>query len=95
MLIALGGVLVGGAVGQVLSSSFYAFGDTSTPTRVGVAGFTLGLILKVGGFFLEGIHGIAVGTSAYYMINAVALYCLLAMTVRGKCFSSRGSGIDQ
>jgi peptidoglycan biosynthesis protein MviN/MurJ (putative lipid II flippase) len=32
LLLGLGGVLIG-AVGQLLASTFYSFGDTKTPTR--------------------------------------------------------------
>ena len=71
LLIALSGVWVGGAAGQILSTSFYAKGDTRTPTWIGVIGFTLGLTFKVAGFYYWGVFGIAIGTSAYYLLNAV------------------------
>lgn len=70
LLIALVGVLVGGAIGQVLSTSFYAKGNTQTPTRIGVIGFTIGLFFKAIGFYLAGVIGIAVGTSLYLFLNA-------------------------
>ncbi len=73
LLLALAGVWVGGAVGQILASSFYAKGNTGTPTRIGVFGFTLGLGLKAAGFWLWGVLGIAAGTSLYYLINAFLL----------------------
>lgn len=78
ILVGLLGVWFGGAVGQILSSSFYAQGDTTTPTRIGVLGFTVGILLKVGGFYLFGILGIAVGTSLYYMLNVLLLQSALA-----------------
>ena len=77
MLVALVGVWVGGAMGQVLSSSFYAKRDTKTPTIIGVYGFTIGIVLKVVGFYSFGVIGIALGTSVYYFINAIALYVSL------------------
>ena len=82
VLMALGGVLVGGAAGQILSSSFYACGNTVIPTRIGVAGFTFGIIFKIGGFYQGGIIGIAMGTSAYYVLNSLALYFFLKRHVR-------------
>lgn len=73
LLIALGGVWVGGALGQILSNSFYAQGNTRTPTRIGILGFTIGLGMKVAGFIYWGIIGIAVGTTLYYLLNALLL----------------------
>jgi putative peptidoglycan lipid II flippase len=69
----LGGVLVGGGLGQVISTAFYARGDTTTPTRIGIFGFTLGIGFKIGGFALLGLGGIAIGTSLYYLLNVVML----------------------
>ena len=77
ILLALGGLWVGGAAGEVLASSFYARGDTSTPTRVGTVGFTLGLVFKVVGFRYAGVVGLAVGTSAYSLLNAAVMAILL------------------
>lgn len=71
LLIALSGIWVGGAVGQILSTAFYAKGDTKTPTWIGVIGFTFGLAFKVAGFYFWGVFGIAIGTSAYYLLNAI------------------------
>ncbi|MCD6294649.1 MAG: polysaccharide biosynthesis C-terminal domain-containing protein [Deltaproteobacteria bacterium] len=73
ILIALVGVWIGGALGQILSSGFYAKGNTRTPTKIGIFGFTIGLGLKVVGFWYWGILGIAVGTSLYYVLNAFLL----------------------
>jgi peptidoglycan biosynthesis protein MviN/MurJ (putative lipid II flippase) len=73
----LAGFFIGGAMGQVISSAFYAQGDVQTPTRVGMVGFTLGIGLKVIGFLLSGLLGVAVATSCYYMGNALAMYLLL------------------
>jgi len=73
LLMGLGGVLVGGGLGQILSTSFYAKSDTRTPTKIGVTGFTLGLGLKVLGFWSLGVWGIALGTTVYYLFNSVLL----------------------
>jgi putative peptidoglycan lipid II flippase len=70
ILVMMGGVLIGGAMGQVLSSAFYARGDTATPTRIGMIGFTIGVALKILGFLKAGIPGLAFGTTLYYFLNA-------------------------
>ncbi len=78
ILMALMGVLIGGAMGQVLSTSFYARGETVVPTKIGVWGFSLGIGLKVLGFYLGGIIGIALGTSVYYFLNVFLLQWALS-----------------
>lgn len=77
IMVALMGFFIGSTVGQILSSAFYAIGNTQTPTKVGVIGFTLGVLFKVVGFFRFGLLGIAMGTSLYYLLNVFALYILL------------------
>ena len=73
IMLALVGFLVAGAMGQITSAAFYARGDTTTPTVVGAIGFTIGIILKVVGFFHFGLVGIAAGTTLYYILNMVVL----------------------
>jgi len=82
LMIALGGMFVGGAIGQILSSSFYSLGNTITPTRIGVFGYIVGVILKMIGFRLRGALGIAIATSIYYLINASMLYVSLEKRLR-------------
>ncbi|HWH34594.1 MAG TPA: lipid II flippase MurJ [Acidimicrobiales bacterium] len=74
LLLALGGVLVAGGTGQVLSSAHYATGDTRTPTRIGIVGFTVGILLKLAGLHALGLVGIALGTSLYYIGIGFALH---------------------
>jgi len=76
-LIAMGGFLVGGAIGQISAAAFYATGDTATPTKVGMLGFTLGSGLKVIGLIKFGLVGIALAASLHQCFNAFALHALL------------------
>jgi peptidoglycan biosynthesis protein MviN/MurJ (putative lipid II flippase) len=77
LLLALAGVLLGGATGQILASTFYAKGDTLTPTRIGVVGFTIGIVLKIAGFTHFGLIGLAMATSVYYVLNAATEFVVL------------------
>jgi putative peptidoglycan lipid II flippase len=82
ILLLLGGVWVAGAAGQVLATSFYARGDTRTPTRIGVIGFTIAIVLKLVAFSRFGLPGLAVAASGYYLLNAAALTLALRSALR-------------
>lgn len=82
ILICLGGIFIGGALGQILSTAFYALTDTITPTKIGAVVFTLGIALKIFGFFLFGILGIAIGSSLHYSLAAAALFVSLENKLR-------------
>lgn len=71
IMIWLGGMFVGGAVGQLSSSSFYALGDTSTPTRVGMYSYTFYVPAKLVLFCCLGIMGLALATSVFIIVNFV------------------------
>jgi putative peptidoglycan lipid II flippase len=77
IMLALGLIWGSGLVGQALSLSFYAISDTDTPTKIGVIGFTLGIPLKVAGFYYYGVVGIAIATGVFGVGNAVAMYIIL------------------
>lgn len=73
LLILYLGMIVGASLGEITSKVLYALADTRTPTLIGCAGFTFGLILKivlVGGF---GVAGIVFATSTYFLLNAIAM----------------------
>ena len=76
ILIWLGGVLIGGAVGQICASSFYACGDTTTPTHLSIFTYTIYIPGKIVAFNLWGVKGLAIVTSAYYLINLFLLFYL-------------------
>lgn len=77
ILIALGGFWITGLSGQILSTSFFAMSDTETPTKIGAVGFTLGIGLKIGGFLLFGVFGVAAATGLYMAFNSIAMYYIL------------------
>jgi len=77
LMIAFGLAWFAGLSGQVLSSAFYAAGDTSTPTRIGIVGFSVGVILKIAGFFAFGVVGVAVATGVYSAGNSIAMGLIL------------------
>ena len=77
ILLAYIGFWMTGLSGQILSTSFFAMADTKTPTKIGVIGFTIGVGLKIGGFILMGVWGIAVGTGIYMLFNSIAMYWIL------------------
>ncbi len=69
MMIWLSGVFVGGAVGQISSSSFYALGDTVTPTRIGMYSYTFYIPAKFVLFYYYGVMGLALSTGAFVLVN--------------------------
>jgi putative peptidoglycan lipid II flippase len=69
IMIWLSGMGVGGVVGQISSSSFYALGNTVTPTRISVFTYTAYIPCKVAAFYFWGVMGLAIATSIYYMTN--------------------------
>jgi len=84
MLVVLGGLWFGGLTGQLLSSSFYAAGETIIPTIIGVLGFTVGIVIKISAFYLGGIEGLGIGISIYYMINATLLLLFIMIFTHKK-----------
>lgn len=72
LLVGLGGLWIGGAAGQIVATSFYAQGETRLLTRIGAFWFTVGIGLKLVGFYFFGIWGVAIGTSLSYLASAAA-----------------------
>jgi putative peptidoglycan lipid II flippase len=77
LLVLLAGVWFGGAAGQVFTVGFYAFGNTVTPTRTGVIGFTAAIPLKIAAYWLGGILGLAVATSLHVLGMAAVHHVFL------------------
>lgn len=81
LILASAGVLVAGSLAQIPIAGFYAIGDNATPTRVAVYGAFPGLAFKAAGYYLDGINGLAIGTSLYFATTFVALHVLFRMKV--------------
>ena len=77
IMIWLAGMFVGGASGTITSTSFYAAGDTVTPTRISVVSYTVYIPCKVAAFYSLGVMGLAVVTSIYYMVDFLVQSYLL------------------
>jgi peptidoglycan biosynthesis protein MviN/MurJ (putative lipid II flippase) len=69
IMLCLGGMFAGGAMGQISSSSFYALGDTKTPTRIGVYSYTVYIPAKIALFYYFGVLGLALVTSMFLIVN--------------------------
>ena len=81
IMVALVGVFIAGAMGVITSKTFYAMGDTRTPTRMSVITYTLYIPAKVFGFLHFGLLGLAVVTSAYLFLNLIIQVLLLEFSV--------------
>jgi putative peptidoglycan lipid II flippase len=82
ILVCLGGVFIGGSVGQIFSSAFYASGDTITPVKISSITFSIYIPCKVAMFYIFGIKGLAITTSIYYITDCF----FLAYFLRKKSF---------
>jgi len=69
IMIWLSGVFVGGSMGQISSTSFYASGDTTTPTRMGIYSYTFYIPAKLALFYYFGVLGLALSTSMFFLTN--------------------------
>ena len=71
LLIALGGLWVGGGMGTITSSTYYAKGDTRTPTKIGIWTYTAYVPIKILAFYLFKLGGLAISISIYYVVNLI------------------------
>ena len=81
IMLALAGLLIGGAAGQVISTAFYAIGDTRTPTGLFIGTYTVYVPLKILVFLRYGVIGIAVATSVHMTVNFLVQLVVLEWTI--------------
>lgn len=74
VLIWLGGVFVGGALGQIASSSFYAKGDTKIPVYISTLTYTVYIPAKILVYSIYSIKGLALLTSIYYLVDFFVMF---------------------
>jgi len=77
IMLGLGGMFVGGAMGSVTTSSFYARGDTRLPTRLGMITYTIYIPIKIIAYSLGGVLALAISVSAFYLVNLLLQYFYL------------------
>src|SRR5262249_49168894 len=80
IMLALGGLLVGGAAGQVTAGAFYATGDTRTPTMLFIGTYTVYVPIKIIVFLRYGVTGLAASTSLHLIINFLLMFLVLELT---------------
>jgi putative peptidoglycan lipid II flippase len=81
ILVALTGLLFGGASGQVISGAFYAIGDTRTPTMLFIITYTIYIPIKIVVFLKYGVVGLAVVTGVHMTVNFLLQLVVLERTV--------------
>jgi len=74
----LAGMFAGSVMGQISSSSFFALGDTTTPTRLGIYSYTIYIPAKIALFHYFGAFGLAFATSLFFVVNLSLQHFLLA-----------------
>jgi putative peptidoglycan lipid II flippase len=72
-VLGLAGVLIAAPLGESLRTVYYATGNTSTPARLDAVVFTCGLVLKVVGFSLFGVWGMALAASTQSLLAVLVL----------------------
>jgi len=77
VLVFMSGLLPCLALANSLINGYYAKGDTRTPTQVGVIAYTMGMGVKIAGYYAGGIMGMAISVSAYAVVYCMVLFIIL------------------
>ncbi|HLQ44856.1 MAG TPA: lipid II flippase MurJ, partial [Planctomycetaceae bacterium] len=78
LLALLGGMIVGGSLGEIAAKVFYSRQNMRAPVLIGLSGFAVGVTLKLLWYRSWGVTGLATATSVFYVLNAVVLLSLIA-----------------
>lgn len=82
IFVCLAGVVVGGAIGQITAGSFYALGQSRTPTVIGIATYTIYVPLKILAFRAGGLTALALSVTAFYGVNVLVQGWVLSRRIR-------------
>jgi putative peptidoglycan lipid II flippase len=82
VMLVLAVAFAAGCVGQLTSQSFYALGDTKTPTRISIVTFTVYVPLKFLAFRAFGIYGLAASTGLFHLVNVLVQSIILRRRLR-------------
>ena len=82
LLAALVGVPVFGAIGALVAGTFYALGDTRTPTLISAVTFTVMIACKIWVFREFGVLALCLATTIYYAVNLLVTAHALRLRVR-------------
>lgn len=82
IMVYMAGLLPTAAICSALTSAFLAQGDTKTPARIGVQVFTFGFALKIAGFYVAGIKGIAMAVTLWAVLQAIIMWVVLERRTR-------------
>lgn len=85
MMLWLAGFFAGSVLGQIAASSFYAQGNTRTPTRISMLSYSFYIPAKVVGYCWGGVAGLALVTSAYYLLNLFLQARILLKSAQSYC----------
>lgn len=84
LLYLLSGALIGNVAGSLASASFYAAGDTKTPSYMSMINYTIYIPLKIVTYIYFDITGLAIITSFYSLFNLVSLLFLYKYKIMRK-----------
>lgn len=91
IMVALVGLLIGGGMGQISATTFYAMGDTRTPTRLGIWTYSVYIPIKVLLFLRHGLIGLAASTSIFMLVNLALQVTLLEKRLRSYSGNARNA----
>jgi len=74
IMLALFGVLLGGAMGQITGGAFYATGNSGTPTKIAIFTYTIFVPLKAMAFYYYDLIGLALFSSLFFLVNLIFQY---------------------